>query len=116
MPLINTDDYKPPFWLPDSQSQTIFPSLFRKVEGVNYIRERIKTDDGDFLDIDNSPEASVALTPEGGTSSTELESDFNSPFGGRGAALYGCLKRSRYYDRRLRFGRRYLRFERRWFS
>jgi uncharacterized protein len=54
MPIISTDDYKPPFWLPDSQSQTIFPSLFRKVEGVNYVRERIKTDDGDFLDIDFS--------------------------------------------------------------
>ena len=52
MPIINTDDYKPPFWLPDGQSQTIFPSIFRKVEGVNYVRERIKTDDGDFLDVD----------------------------------------------------------------
>jgi uncharacterized protein len=54
MPIISTDDYKPPFWLPDSQSQTIFPSIFRKVEGVNYVRERIKTDDGDFLDLDTS--------------------------------------------------------------
>lgn len=52
MPIINSDDYRPPFWLPDGQSQTIFPSLFRKVEGVNYIRERIPTIDGDFLDID----------------------------------------------------------------
>jgi predicted alpha/beta-fold hydrolase len=54
MPIINTDDYKPPFWLPDGQSQTVFPSLFRKVEGINYVRERIKTDDGDFLDLDFS--------------------------------------------------------------
>ena len=54
MPIINTDDYKPPFWLPDSQSQTIFPSLFRKVEGINYVRERIYTNDGDFLDVDFS--------------------------------------------------------------
>ena len=52
MPIINSDDYRPPFWLPDGQSQTIFPSLFRKVEGVNYIRERIPTIDSDFLDID----------------------------------------------------------------
>ncbi|MEY4540621.1 MAG: hypothetical protein RLZZ306_2378, partial [Bacteroidota bacterium] len=52
MPIISINDYKPPFWLPDSQSQTIFPSIFRKVEGVNYVRERIKTDDGDFIDID----------------------------------------------------------------
>ena len=54
MPIIRTDDYRPPFWLPDGQSQTIFPSLFRKVEGVNYMRERIPTIDGDFLDIDFS--------------------------------------------------------------
>ena len=54
MPIINSDDYRPPFWLPDGQSQTIFPSLFRKVEGVNYMRDRIPTIDGDFLDIDFS--------------------------------------------------------------
>ena len=54
MPIISTDDYKPPFWLPDGQSQTIFPSLFRKVEGIDYLRERIPTIDGDFLDIDFS--------------------------------------------------------------
>ena len=54
MPIISTDDYQPPFWLPESQSQTIFPSLFRKVEGVDYIRERINTPDGDFIDIDFS--------------------------------------------------------------
>ena len=54
MQIINSDDYKPPFWLPDSQSQTIFPSIFRKVEGVNYVRERIFTNDGDFLDVDFS--------------------------------------------------------------
>jgi len=54
MSIISTDDYRPPFWLPDGQSQTIFPSLFRKVEGVNYLRERIPTIDGDFLDIDFS--------------------------------------------------------------
>jgi uncharacterized protein len=63
MPIISTDDYKPPFWLPDGQSQTIFPSIFRKVEGVNYVRERIKTDDGDFLDIDTS---TAPPAPDGG--------------------------------------------------
>ena len=54
MPIINIDDYKPPFWLPDSQSQTIFPSIFRKIEGLKYVRERVPTPDGDFLDIDKS--------------------------------------------------------------
>lgn len=82
MPIISTDDYKPPFWLPDGQSQTIFPSIFRKVEGVNYVRERIKTDDGDFLDVDEAPSA-----PRRGTLSSNLESDFTSPSGGRGAIV-----------------------------
>lgn len=54
MPIINIDDYKPPFWLPDSQSQTIFPSVFRKIDGLKYVRERITTPDGDFLDVDKS--------------------------------------------------------------
>ncbi len=59
MPIINTDDYKPPFWLPGGQSQTIFPSIFRKVEGVNYVRERVYTQDGDFIDIDLSKHNSI---------------------------------------------------------
>ena len=59
MPIININDYVPPFWLPDGQSQTIFPSLFRKVEGINYVRERIKTEDGDFLDLDFSGHSSM---------------------------------------------------------
>jgi uncharacterized protein len=54
MPLIQHADYQAPFWLPEGHSQTIFPSIFRKVEGVHYVRERIMTDDGDFLDIDLS--------------------------------------------------------------
>ena len=54
MPIIHTDDYKPPFWLPDSQSQTIFPSVFRKTESPTYVRERVLTPDEDFLDIDRS--------------------------------------------------------------
>lgn len=54
MPLVQYADYQAPFWLPEGHSQTIFPSVFRKVEGINYVRERIMTDDGDFLDLDIS--------------------------------------------------------------
>lgn len=32
--------------------ETIVPSIFNKVEGVNYERERLKLPDGDFLDLD----------------------------------------------------------------
>lgn len=59
MPILNFDDYMPPFWLPEGQSQTIFPSVFRKVEGFNYLRQRIETPDGDFLDIDLSDRKSL---------------------------------------------------------
>jgi uncharacterized protein len=63
MPLIQHSDYQAPIWLPEGHSQTIFPSVFRKVEGINYVRERINTPDGDFLDVDfskcNSPTHSI---------------------------------------------------------
>ena len=51
MPLIDRPDYKPPFLLFNGHLQTIYPSLFRSVK-VKYERERIKTPDDDFLDLD----------------------------------------------------------------
>ena len=51
MPLVKSN-YKSPFWLRNPHLATIIPSTFRKVEGVNYERERIRTSDDDFLDLD----------------------------------------------------------------
>lgn len=51
MPLL-TSQYKAPIWIGGKHAQTIIPSLFRKVIGVPLIRERIYTEDCDFLDID----------------------------------------------------------------
>jgi len=51
MPLIQSK-YKPPFWLRNGHLATIIPSSFRKVDGVAYERERITTEDNDFLDLD----------------------------------------------------------------
>ncbi|MFH0960491.1 MAG: alpha/beta fold hydrolase [Pseudomonadota bacterium] len=51
MPLIYESGYKAPFLLRNPHVQ-IVPTLFRKVEGVTYKRERIDTADGDFLDLD----------------------------------------------------------------
>jgi len=51
MPIINST-YKAPFHLRNKHVSTILPSLFRKVKGVKYERERIFTPDNDFLDID----------------------------------------------------------------
>ncbi|MFW6346990.1 MAG: YheT family hydrolase [Cyclonatronaceae bacterium] len=52
MPLIESSSYTPPAGFKNAHLQTIFPSLFRPVPPVNYRRERIETQDGDFLDID----------------------------------------------------------------
>ncbi len=55
MPVIKNSTYKAPLFLGNNHVQTILPTLFRKVKGVNYERERIDTPDGDFIDIDISP-------------------------------------------------------------
>lgn len=52
MPLLPSSSYRPPLLLRNAHSATMYPSLFRKVDGVNYERERIDTPDGDFLDLD----------------------------------------------------------------
>jgi uncharacterized protein len=44
--------YSVPFYQPTAHFQTIIPSVFRNVNGIKYIRERIKTPDNDFLDLD----------------------------------------------------------------
>ncbi|MEL6445343.1 MAG: alpha/beta fold hydrolase [Bacteroidota bacterium] len=44
--------YQPPWWLRSGHAQTVFASLGRGVPPVPYRRERLDTDDGDFLDLD----------------------------------------------------------------
>ncbi len=44
--------YLPPFFLFTSHLETIFPALLRRVRLAPYTRERIKTSDDDFLDLD----------------------------------------------------------------
>ncbi len=50
--MISTENYRPPIWFRNGHLQSILPSLFRKVSGVSYQRERIETPDDDFLDLD----------------------------------------------------------------
>lgn len=62
MPIIEQSTYtKPPKLLFNSHLETIYPSVFRKVERIQYTRERISTPDGDFLDIDWSKVGSEKL-------------------------------------------------------
>lgn len=53
MPLLAQSSYKRrPAYLFHPHLETIVPSAFRKVTGVEYTRERIELSDGDFLDLD----------------------------------------------------------------
>jgi uncharacterized protein len=62
MPIISHSTYQgPPRYLINGHFETIIPSIFRKVEGVKYQRERISTSDGDFLDLDWSKVGSKRL-------------------------------------------------------
>ncbi len=44
--------YQPPLFFTNKHLATIYPALLRKVQGLPYRRERIDTDDHDFLDLD----------------------------------------------------------------
>ena len=46
------DTYSPPPLMHNGHDQTIFPTLFRKINTRVYSRERIATADDDFLDLD----------------------------------------------------------------
>jgi predicted alpha/beta-fold hydrolase len=44
--------YSPAWWLRNGHFQSIYPSLFRKLDDRSFVRERIETPDNDFLDLD----------------------------------------------------------------
>jgi uncharacterized protein len=53
MPIIYRSAYPgSPRYLFNGHLQTVVPSVFRKVKGVNYERERLTLTDGDFVDLD----------------------------------------------------------------
>jgi predicted alpha/beta-fold hydrolase len=52
MPILSSTYSRPPFYLLNGHLETIIPSIWRKIEGVTYQREKISTPDGDFLNLD----------------------------------------------------------------
>ena len=53
MPLIEKSSYNlHRFYIKNGHFETIIPSIFGQVRGINYERERIPTPDDDFLDLD----------------------------------------------------------------
>lgn len=52
MPVLPQPRYRPPAHQWNRHLQTILPNVFRRVEGVQYVRERLELPDSDFLDLD----------------------------------------------------------------
>ena len=52
MPLIQKSSYRRSRLLRNGHLETIYPAIFRKIEGVDYERERLTLSDGDFVDLD----------------------------------------------------------------
>lgn len=72
----SSDYYKPAPWFRNGHIQTICSSMFRRVSGVYYQRERIQTPDDDFLDLDWSCSGEKLLT----VISHGLEGDSQRPY------------------------------------
>lgn len=45
-------EFRPPFWLPEGQSQTIIGAKLARHPHIHFSRQRIETPDGDFIDLD----------------------------------------------------------------
>lgn len=52
MPLLPHSAYWPPLPFRNGHVQTVYPALFRKLAPLPFRRERIRTQDGDFIDLD----------------------------------------------------------------
>lgn len=53
MPIINSTGYSNrPWFLFNKHLETVVPSMFFKINDINYRRERLELEDGDFLDLD----------------------------------------------------------------
>ena len=72
---VHAAPYAAPLWLPGGDLQTIYTSVFIASPAVDYRRERLELDDGDFLDFDwvdgaeNSPLVILFHGLEGNSSS-----------------------------------------------
>ena len=50
--IVEPSTYRPPWYLPGPDLQTIAPQIARNLPPIDYRRQRIDTPDGDFLDLD----------------------------------------------------------------
>jgi uncharacterized protein len=61
MPIVRPSSYRPPLCFKNGHIQTIYPNIFRRVDGVTYLRQRMRTPDDDFLDLDWSSVGATRL-------------------------------------------------------
>jgi predicted alpha/beta-fold hydrolase len=61
MPILSSSYTQVPLLYLNGHFETILPSIWRKIGGVHYEREKIDTPDGDFLNLDWSPVGSERL-------------------------------------------------------
>lgn len=54
--MITRSAFRPAWWLPGAHLQTLYPSLFRPRKAPPLTRERIEFPDGDFVDLDWTPQ------------------------------------------------------------
>jgi predicted alpha/beta-fold hydrolase len=89
-------DYRPPFWLPGGNAQTIWAALHaRRFEGEapRFERERWATPDGDFIDVDHltgataAPRRLVLFHGLEGSSASQYAQAFAAVARGRGWAF-----------------------------
>jgi uncharacterized protein len=52
MPFISDSSFRPKWYLINGHFETLYPSLYRKVKPIDFQRERLELEDGDFLDLD----------------------------------------------------------------
>lgn len=99
MPIIEKSNFTPPFLFGYHHIQTMYPSLIRKLSGVNYKRERLELSDGDFVDIDwnlvNSKNLVIVLHGLEGDSTRPYTKGIIKTFGqngwdGLGMNFRGC--------------------------
>jgi len=53
--------FRPAWWLPGAHLQTLYPHVFRRRRPPPLRRERIELDDGDFIDLDWTPDGDGPL-------------------------------------------------------
>lgn len=74
--LLDTTPCPSPPWLPEGHSQTICAALFARHHFASFVRERVDTPDGDFIDLDWTAPGLVADSEAAGA--PDSQSSFNA--------------------------------------